>query len=1088
MNGSYKICLPALIAITLLTGTQVTRAQSNTEVFGQNRLQYRKFEWKFFETEHFRIYHYDRAGRGLARYVTEQVENDIAVVEKKMGAVFSKKFKIILYNNYDEYRQSNIGRRYDSQLRDMPTAFLSVDLVGDKMVIYFSGVHADLRRQTRAAMSKVVMEQMLFGDNFREVVRNAVFMNMPRWVLFGFTAYLVDGWDPKSNTDWKNLLASRGNKSFYEIAEEQPELAGKAFWKYISDKYGDNTMKGLLYNIQLKNSLTQGVQATLAQKIKATFDSTIAYYAGVYALDELNQEKPDSASAKLVVDIPNDNSEITSIKVGPKGNDVAYVSWKYGQYRVYLQSVLGPQARGMILEGGRMNYNEPADPNYPLLAWSNTGYKLAILYKEGRTTRLRVYNSLKARIENYVIPANRFDRVLSMTFNEDDDKIIFSAIKKSQTDLFEFTIKGARMLNITNDAWDDLEPCFISGGSRRGILFLSNRTIPNINAPLEVNQLPAGPMNVFFYNTRTKRRELLQMTHVTTGNISQPIQYGSEHYAYLYDVNGVVNKYVIVIKHNKNNMDSAWSAPVTNHQRNIVSHQYSAASRKVADVLQVGNKYIVYYVPILVPGENIAPKHLKPTLLTVAERNKLFSAQEGKNGEPLLKGGTVFRSDFMDTGDAPAANVILSEPAMEPDEQEVDSMYMKMKAQEYRLALKPDFLQARLDQSVLFNRYQPAKQTNGFYKTPDLASLITISLDDLMEDYKLTGGLRVPFSFRGLTYFLQYENFRNKIDWGITYLRQDNINNETVVDTITNKLSEQISKINTNIIQGNFSYPLDPVQSVRLQLGIRMDKKTYLAQDRFSLGYNPPNDKLYWAMSRLEYVFDNTKHPTVNIYQGFRYKFFAEFTTQLNNGGGGFKNIGTDFRYYAKVYKNMTWAIRLAGATSGGKQKVLYHIGGVDNAFNPKYSRYVPVRPTENYGFETLATNLRGYEQNSRNGNTYALMNMELRLPLITTFAKRPVQSSFMKNLQLIGFYDMGSAWTGFWPNADRLRNDITLVDPPPNNQVILQITDETAGLGIGYGAGLRSMLFGYFLRVDAAWNTEGRTKPLLHVSLGTDF
>src|SRR6185437_11783540 len=82
--------------------------QSYVEQFGQNRIQYRKFDWKYFDTKHFRVYHYDRAGRGLGRYVAEEAENDISVIEKKMGGQFPKRFSIILYNSYDEYLQTNV--------------------------------------------------------------------------------------------------------------------------------------------------------------------------------------------------------------------------------------------------------------------------------------------------------------------------------------------------------------------------------------------------------------------------------------------------------------------------------------------------------------------------------------------------------------------------------------------------------------------------------------------------------------------------------------------------------------------------------------------------------------------------------------------------------------------------------------------------------------------------------------------------------------------------------------------------------------------------------------------------------------------
>src|SRR5690606_41978048 len=119
MMKTAKYVTPLIITLLIISGMHV-QAQTNVETYGQNRIQYRKFTWKYFDTKHFRIYHYDRAGRQLARYVAEQAENDIEVVEKRLGGQFPKRFNIVVYNSYDEYRQTNIGRKYDSQLQDIP--------------------------------------------------------------------------------------------------------------------------------------------------------------------------------------------------------------------------------------------------------------------------------------------------------------------------------------------------------------------------------------------------------------------------------------------------------------------------------------------------------------------------------------------------------------------------------------------------------------------------------------------------------------------------------------------------------------------------------------------------------------------------------------------------------------------------------------------------------------------------------------------------------------------------------------------------------------------------------------------------------
>lgn len=1117
MNGLFrnKAGILAVAALaTLGLGKQTVSAQAYLETYGQNRIQYRKYAWKYFDTKHFRVYHYDAAGRQLARYIAEQAEKDILVVEKRLGGEFPHRFNIILYNNYDEYRQTNVGLKYDSQFENVPAG--TVDLVGDRLVVYFTGVHSDLRRQLRSGMSRVVMERMIFGESFRQMVKNAVLLNLPQWTTDGFIAYLVDGWDPKADNDWKNLLQANPTKGFYELGEKQPELAGKAFWKYVSEKYGENSMKNLLYTMEMKSSLNEGIKMTFGQNVKKTYDSCIAFYKGIYAKDIANTETPDSSKTLLKIDIPKDNGVIRTIKVSPRGNDVAYVAWKDGEYQVYIQKTQNEQTRSMILEGGRKDFNEVnPDPNYPLLAWSNNGYKLAMIYKKGTQTRLRIYSSLKAKIENYVIPGNRFDRVLGMSFMENDDKMVFSAIKKSQTDLYEFTIKGSKMKNITNDLWDDTQPWFVSGGSRRGILFLSNRPKADLNVPIGVNELPTGPMNVYFYDTKTQSSVLLRCSNIKQGIITQPIQYGSDNFAFLYDLNGVQNKYVVLFGRDSHNMDSAYAVPVTNYSHSIVSHQYNPAGNNVADVLQEGDKLNIYIEKYVSPDSSLEVK--KPSKLTLVDPQK--NTDTAENGflniktltipveeddsvtttAPLVKSGKAFQSEFTDTT-APAPVVTrrhtrkkdVNPIGLSMDKLGPDSSYVKMKAQPYRLNFKPDFFTVRVDNSILFNRYQSLKYNGGSFSNPSLSGLLTVSLNDALENHRFTGGFQLPVNFSGFTYFLEYENFTRRVDWGLIYLRTQNKYDYAInfVDPSGNPVFTEYTqgKVSTNLLQGYANYPLDRIRSIRMSLGLRQDALDYKAVDTVSLSFLP-KERQYWTMSRVEYVFDNSVSPTMNIHKGFRYKFFGEYMYQLNDGGGGLYNIGTDFRYYQKIYRNVIFAARLAGAHSGGSQQILYSMGGVDNWISPKYSQFSPMSSDGNYAFQALATSMRGYPQNARNGNTYAVFNGEIRMPVLSTFLNTPIQSAFLRHLQLIGFLDAGSAWNGLLPNADANTNTYTLGPDNQANNVILNINvTGQSGLAMGYGAGVRTMLLGYFLRLDAAWNIEGSTKPIWYFSLGTDF
>ncbi len=1120
--------IPALVWLLpfLLLLSASANAQSYTETFGQNRRQFRKFQWKYFDTRHFRVYHYDKAGRQLGRYAAEEAENDIAVVEKKLGGRFPKKFNIVLYNSYEEYRQTNIGLKQETGAPENTRAG-TLNLVDDKLVVYFTGQHADLRHQILSGMSRVVMEKMVFGENFKKMVKNALLLNLPAWVTEGYIAFLVDGWDTKSSSEWKSLLDARPKAGFYELSEEHPELAGKAFWKFVSERYSLATVKNLLYSMQNHTSLNKSMKApgNLNMNVTKAYDSCMSFYKDVFAKDALLQEPPDSSRGLLAIKLPAGNATIRHITVSPRGSDVTYVAWQNGEYTVYTQKTSGTQEKTVLLEGGEKDLTEQTDPDYPLLAYSNTGNKLALMYKKGNQTRLRIYNSQKGKVENYVIQKNRFDRVLGMTFMEDDNKMVISAIKKSQTDLYSVTLKGFKMENITDDVWDDVAPVFVSGGSRKGILFLSNRPKPNMDVPLSVNEMPTGAMNVFFYNTTTKRRELLQCSHATTGHITQPIQYGYDNFAYLLDANGITNKFVVMFARTAQNMDSAYSVPVTNYTTSLLSHQYNLAANEAADVLQVKDHYEAFFHPLVMPGKDVKPKVLTLTTLSVVKPEEEQSPQkkafdhinrfneQPENSLPEIKGGNEFQTEFTDTaapqkprghnrdrgrdkdGDAQTAGKGNADSSMLTVI--TDSSYLNMKPSTYRLSFKPDFFSVRLDNSVLFSQYQSFGKNGGQYVNPSLGTLTTLSLNELMEDHRFTGGFQLPLNLSSSAYFLQYQNYKHMIDWSLMFMHEQSKDSKTIafVDPAGNVVGYQdyTFKSSMDMLQADLSYPISRVRAIKFHTSLREEKMTPKATDTISLKYlDGIFPTQYWSMSRLEFIFDNTISPVENIRFGTRYKAYAEYMYELNMGAQSCYNIGFDFRTYQKIYKNIIWATRAAYAHSDGTSEVAYQMGGVDNWISAKQASSGSAEG--NPGFIAMTTNLRGYYQNARSGNNFAVLNTEIRMPVLTTFIHRPIQSAILKNLQFITFADAGSAWNGFLPTADATATKYyypTLSsNPSPTNNIFVNVTIPNGdGLALGYGCGLRTTLLGYFIRLDAAWSIDDSPKkPIYYFSLGTDF
>jgi hypothetical protein len=364
---------------------------------------------------------------------------------------------------------------------------------------------------------------------------------------------------------------------------------------------------------------------------------------------------------------------------------------------------------------------------------------------------------------------------------------------------------------------------------------------------------------------------------------------------------------------------------------------------------------------------------------------------------------------------------------------------------------------------------------------------------DLFEDYKIEGGIRIPTTFNGAEYFVTVDDNKKRFDKQYAIYRKSvRYNDDFYYVPITQPKYRQL----THIGYAQIKYPLDIFTSIRASGTLRFDKKVQLATD--SIALRIPTEHEQRAGLKLEYVFDNTLDVALNIKNGTRYKFFAEvvkrFEVDLTGNSKfsfnkGFMTIlGFDARHYQRLDKRSILALRMAGATSFGSERNLYFLGGVDNWLFPQYNNDVPFPQSNDFAYQTLAANMRGFKNNIRNGNSYVLFNSELRVPIFNYFSRR-IRSPFFRNFQLVGFFDLGTAWEGRTPFSKESPLN-TVVIRNPNTPVTIKVNYFRDPIVAGYGAGARAVLLGYFLRVDVAWGLETRVvqDPIIYLSLGTDF
>ena len=216
-------------------------AQVSTTEFGKNRLQFKNFKWKYYQTPNFNTY-FNQNGQPLAKYVCQVAEKELPGIEQQVEYGMQRRANIVLYNSFNEMEQSNIGLDIDWQTTGGITK-----LVNNKMIVYYTDDHNKLRIQVRQGIARVLVENILFGDDLGEFAANQTLLDLPAWLTDGYIEYIAENWNTELDDQLKSAILSGSYTNFYNMAFEKPNLAGHAFWYYFANKYKKENVTYFLY-------------------------------------------------------------------------------------------------------------------------------------------------------------------------------------------------------------------------------------------------------------------------------------------------------------------------------------------------------------------------------------------------------------------------------------------------------------------------------------------------------------------------------------------------------------------------------------------------------------------------------------------------------------------------------------------------------------------------------------------------------------------------------------------------------------------------------------------------------------------------
>jgi len=1051
----FYTLLSAVLLTLSLVGSKSISAQfyNGTKIdFGKNRVQYDDFKWQFYRFNNYETYFYT-GGKELAVHASKYLKVRIPELERFFEFKISDRIQFVIYNKQSHYRQSNVGLNTE---RNQNLGGIT-KIVGSKVFVFFEGDYDSFEKQLDAGLIEVLINQLVYGGNWRQVIRNSTLVNLPEWYTKGLISYLTNNSDPVIQAKIKDGVLNNRFKRFNTLTNEQAEIVGHGLWEYVSKSYGDEVIPNILYMTRIAREVDDG----FLYVIGLTLDQLYAEWRAQSKIKYSQSNPVENGNMGEALKIKTKkNRRYQNFKVSPDERYVSYSTNQEGQYKVYIHDLQTNKKKRIFKKEHKLERLQ--DYSYPIVEWHPSGEFLTFITE--KKEELLFYNYNIETEETAVKPIFKMEKVLSYQFLKSGGQFVFSGVNEGQSDLYIYNILGNTQKKLTDDIYDDLMPVVSEDEST--VFFVSNRMNDSLNTEHKEAEF-YHEKDIFVLNLN-EDNYVQSVSNTPEIEESAPLIVDGK-LNYLIQEKGETNQYAATYDNVISKVDT------------IIHYRYFYRVEKVA----------TYSLPVL--SQSATPDGIIYQMGFDDGSFKFFKKEQGESQLNLVTDGEQVEVELQQELPQESFKVFdIEEPTVEFDymsyefnntaskpvksiattgaEEEVDFDDIKFPTQRlYRLNFRTDNTMLQLNHTFINGQYQA--YNGGPYTNSGLGVNTKIGIVDLMEDHKVYGGFRYAGNL--IEYSLSYQNLKDRLDKEYTIMRtRDRVTSGQPFIRGNVRIA---SPYDLKTLRGvaSYSYPFSEITSVRGVISVRNDKIIPLSTDQGALETNIFDE--YYGSLKAAYVYDNTRELAVNILSGTRFCIFGEHYERLysdaRSGSSNFQVLGVDFRHYQKIHREIIFVTRIAGSKSFGKTPLIYYLGGTDEWIsNDLFDRSTPIDQSQNYGFQALAANMRGFKQNVRNGSAFALLNTEIRWPIIKYFMRKPVEKPFLRDFQVVGFADIGTAWEGNSPfDEGNLLNSETL-STGPITITYENINDPIVG---GVGFGLRSTILGYFVRADMAWGIE---------------
>ncbi len=1056
--GSFKAIL---ILITLIF------PRLDAQSFGQNKVQYKDFDWSYIQTSHFDIYYYD-GEQDLAEFVADVAEESYEQISIHLRWNLKNRVSIMVYNSHNEFQQTNVVRPYMREGVGGVT-----ELFKNRVVFPFEGNYEQFRHVIHHELVHAMINDMIYGGRMQNLISSRVKIRVPIWSNEGLAEYLSSNWDTKADMIMRDIAVHERIPSVKELNYFMAYKGGQSLWRFITGKYGREKIADIFRSMKRTQNDEKGYESALGMDYKDLTKQWHKYLKKEYWPDVKDRDPIEDMSEKLTDHKKANNFYNVSPALSPDGSMVAFLTDQNGYFDIHIADAITGKRIKKLVKGNRSVNFEELKWLQPGLSWSPDSKKIVVAAKAGKSDVLHFIDIESKKSKKFELD---LDGVFSAAWSPNGSDVAFVGQSGTSSDIYIFNLDSKETKKVTDDIFSDSYPAWNSKGTE--IAFVSDRG-DYVSGYFEGKMYNHDYGQTDIYTVNAISGKINRITD-TDYNESHPVWANTEQ-ALLYtaDFNGVWNLFLHPLDSDvlsKDDIGKYSQFPITNV---LTGLQQPTISKNDNSLIFAGYSGIGWDLYSLSQPLTLAKKVVEPTQFIInnkLDNEDIVDLRRHKNKNSMERSELISYSDWVFAKGYENFNAPIEAKNEELEKTSFDSTMIdgRFIPKSYKTRFTLDLVSGNLQLSNVFGA----------------TGMTYFSFSDILGDHQISFGTEMVLTLENSDYFFQYGYLKNKLDYFFTGFQNANF---FQVDYWS------LVRLRHYGIQSLISHPFSRFQ--RMDYGVSWHNINYT---RLVQGYNefgqleyfPVEDSTYSTiLPSISWVFDNSIFGLTGPIDGFRKN--TTLTTSPGYGSNNlkFQTIKSDLRKYWRLGRDYTFAIRSFWGISLGSNKQKFFLGGVPylvagsgetNGVDDNGNFREIILDDENESlihdiyFTEYAWPLRGARFGERFGATTSLFNLEVRFPFINYLALGFPLKMIFGNIRGHAFIDVGAAWdnisefsTKDWPSRYGSNN---LGNYSP---VVM-----TSGLGT-------KINLGYFLlKIEAAWdrNENGYSKPQWYFSLGPDW